>query len=43
MFRKTVQNKASNIKYTRLWNICLPMKKLLEEIMEADRNWQIGF
>ena len=41
--RKTVQMKSSHRIYMRLCHVCLPIQRVLEENMETDRNWPIGF
>ena len=40
---KTVHMKISHKSYRRLWNTCLPMEKLQEEILDTARNQPIGF
>ena len=40
---KTVHMKARHRRYKRLWNICLPVHKYLEEILETALNRPIGF
>ena len=41
--RKSVHTKEIHIIYTHLWHVCNSMQKSLEEILEIDCNWPIGF
>ena len=41
--RKSVQIKYIHRRYTCLWHVCLPMNKVLEEILETGCNWPIWF
>ena len=34
----TVQNKATHRKYTHLWQICTPINKILEDVLETARK-----
>ena len=38
-----LQMELSHRRYMRLWHVCLPMKKYLEEIFEIACNVPIGF
>ena len=37
-FWKIVHTKVSQTRYMCLWNVCLPMQKVIEETIETDCN-----
>ena len=39
---KTVHIKAIQRRHTHLWHICIPMHRVIEEIMYISLNWPIG-